>query len=506
MLSLALLLACSDTTLSVDGQVNDASPDIAVSPATLDLGAVPLDATAQGALTVENLGNAALTVTGVQVDSGTGAFWLSGPFEPLRLEPGQQAQVDITFQPFNQEDLGTATVRSDDPDEPALPVALVGRGAFPQLQIEPSPVAVGDVELCDQGEAPVTLSNVGEADLVIDTALLTGEGLTLSGLDALPLTLAPGAGTPATVTFTPQRTAAVAGELWVSSTDPAGAQRATVSATGVVDGLVQVQDLFRQPDGPWARTDILFFVDRSCSMKDDEANLRANIGTLADKLDAAASDWQIMVTIDDNGCHEGDFMTPETDNLVTTFTEALAVAPGTFTEAGLTIVTGAVERAVGGGCNDGFLREDSKTLLVTLSDEPEQSPDPWEDYVTRIQSVAPSAAVVAIVGDVPDGCPTADPGTGYVDAAMATGGVFLSICSADWGDYFETVGDLATSGPQDTVWLSREPDPDTITVDVDGEEWLGWEYDAEENAVVFSNVPAALSLITVEYGLWRECG
>ena len=506
MLLLALVLACSDTTFSVDGQVNDAAPDIEVEPATLDLGAVPLDEQSEGEITIRNVGNAALTVTGVDIDSGTGAFSLAEAVDGLRIEPGTSVLVAVRFQPFNDADLGTATVTSDDPDEPALPVALVGRGAFPQLSITPSPLSLGSVELCEAGESSLTLSNTGEDDLELTTALLAGEGMTLLDLDALPLWLEPGASSQARVAFAPERAAAVVGELWVDSNDPAGARMVSVSGTGVVDGLVSGTDTFRQPDGPWERTDILFFVDRSCSMKDDEANLRNNIGLLADQLDAAASDWQLMVTIDDNGCREGDFMTSETEELVTSFTESLAVAPGDFTEAGLTIVTGAVERAVGGGCNDGFLRSDSKTLLVTISDEPEQSYESWESHVARIQAVAPSAAVVAVVGDVPDGCATAEPGTGYVDAAMATGGVFLSVCSAEWGSYFDVVGDLATSGPQDAFALSQLPEPDTITVDVDGETWLDWSYDADSNSVVFSNRPDALSLITVQYSLGRDCG
>jgi len=326
MLTLALLLlACSDSTFTVGVDGNAAWPDIEVTPASLDLGAVPLDGSAEGEITIRNVGNAALLVQSVDMDSATGAFSLPEVVAGLRLAAGEQAPVAVRFQPFNTQDTATAMVRSDDPDEPALPVALQGRGAFPQLEITPSPVDLGDVELCEAGQTPVTLRNAGEAELEIDHALLTGEGLSLGGVDDLPLSLAPGESRSAWIDFVPERAAAVAGELWVDSTDPVGARQATVSATGVVDGAVRGQDVFRQPDGPWDRTDIMFFVDRSCSMKDDEANLRANIGELADVLAEADSDWQIMVTIDDNGCHEGELLTPDTPSLTTAFTEALAL-------------------------------------------------------------------------------------------------------------------------------------------------------------------------------------
>lgn len=499
-----LLAACSDTSLTVGAASNDASPDIVVSPGTLDFGAVPFAGSTTGVVRIDNLGDAALSVEDL-VFSGDGAFTLAADFQDLWIPAGSGEDLALLYSPVNAEDAGWVTVYSNDPDEPALPVALLGRGAFPQLEIAPNPLDLGAVELCEADARWVELRNVGEDDLELTQLLVSGEGLSLLEGPELPVSLAPGEVALAQVGFEPLRASGVAGELWVDSNDPAGARKADLQATGVVDGLVEATDTFRQPDGPWARTDLMFFIDRSCSMGDDEANLVSNIGLLADQLDRAASDWQIMVTIDDNGCHEGDFITPETEDVVGAFRSALATAPGDFTEAGLTIAAEGLERSVGGGCNQGFLREDSKTLVVMLSDEPEQSPDPWQDYVARMQAASDSVGIVAVVGDLPHGCTTAEAGSGYVEAADATGGMFLSICSADWGDYFDVVGELATGEPSDRFVLSHDPEPATIEVLVDGTTERGWTFEAESRTVVLDDEPEPLSLVEIHYALGREC-
>jgi len=505
MLSLLLLLTgCSDNGLGVATADNNTAPDIEVSPGTVDFGPIPLDGVGESLVEVRNLGDAALTLDRVEL-SGDAAFALGEGVDGLWIEAGGVATVALEYRPVNESDAGFATFYSNDPDEPSLPVSLLGRGAFPQLSIVPTPVELGQVELCDSSERAVRFENSGEDDLELRQILLAGEGMTLLDAPVLPLTLAPGESADATVHFAPGRAAGIAGELWADSNDPAGARQAVVSATGVVDGQVEVEEHFRQPDGPWESADIMFFVDRSCSMKDDQANLVRNIDLLAQELDDAASDWQMMVTIDDNGCHEGALLTPETADVEGGFEAALATAPGEFTEAGLTIVTNGIERSLGGGCNDGFLRSDSKTLLVTVSDEPEQSPDPWKDYVARIQALAPTAAVVAVVGDADTGCPTALPGTGYIEAADFTGGTFLSICSPDWGRYFDVVGELASEGPKDRFDLRWPAEPDTIEVEVDGVASTAWTYDDVVPAIVFDIRPQPLAAIDVRYAPARSC-
>jgi hypothetical protein len=505
MLPALLLLACSDTSFRKGVETNSATPDIEVSPSTLDLGAVPLSETAEASFTVSNVGDAALFLEGVELSQVAAAFELVDFEGGQSIAPGASLELRVRYLPWSDADTAQALVRSDDPDERELSVGLSGRAARPRLQVEPDPVDFGSVELCDEGSTELVLSNVGEDVLVIDQSLLIGDAYRLDPELPAPLSLAPGESTSTTLRFTPPQTGGSSGELWIAHNEASGSTRVAIEGRGVVDGLEGATDYFRQPDGPWERADLVFFVDRSCSMKDDEANMRANLGLLVEDLSTAGTDWQAMVTVDDNGCHTGDFFDEGTSDLGDAFGEALSSAPGTFTEAGLTILANGLERAVGGGCNDGFLRSDAKTIAVAISDEPEQSPKSWEHYVERIQRVAPTAAIVAIVGDLPDGCSTAMAGTGYVEAALASGGTALSICSGDWGRYFASIGGLVHGEAGDRFVLSEQPEPDSIQVDVDGEIWTGWSYEEATNEVVLGSRPEPLALITIRYDLGRTC-
>ena len=239
-------------------------------------------------------------------------------------------------------------------------------------------------------------------------------------------------------------------------------------------------------------------------MADDQSNLAANFGTFVTALAEAELDWQMIVATDDDGCRNGDIFTADTINTVDLL-EAVRGPAGTFTEAGLWITRAALADV--DGCNEGWRREGARTTAILVSDEAEQSPGRTADIVDEIRDLAPTAVLNAIVGDVPDGCATAEPGTGYDRAATLTGGVFLSICDADWSSYFETIAARTGSDLTDTFPLSAWPAPGTLEVRVDADLVKGWSYDSDSNAVVFEadSLPPASSDIEVSYSLAATC-
>ncbi len=60
------------------------------------------------------------------------------------------------------------------------------------------------------------------------------------------------------------------------------------------------EDVFYQ--GPFETSDVFVYVDRSCSMTDDAANLAANFFNFTDALEDLDSDWQVIVATSDHGC------------------------------------------------------------------------------------------------------------------------------------------------------------------------------------------------------------
>jgi hypothetical protein len=143
------------------------------------------------------------------------------------------------------------------------------------------------------------------------------------------------------------------------------------SATQVVPGAVT--------------TDILFVIDDSGSMSEEQTTLRAGLAAFIQALDASpiANDFQIGVTttsvVDfdtaDDGVSGGDLVAPgimraSDANLVSDFQAAVLVGTGgPGREQPFTAARRAIEKSVAGGANEGFLRPGAELAVIFLSDE-----------------------------------------------------------------------------------------------------------------------------------------
>ncbi|MEC8424535.1 MAG: hypothetical protein VX000_12210, partial [Myxococcota bacterium] len=162
------------------------------------------------------------------------------------------------------------------------------------------------------------------------------------------------------------------------------------------------------------------------------------------------------------------------------------------------------------GCNYGLIRDNASLNLIGVSDEPEQSINNYSYYVSLFQSLKanPDDVVMhAIGGDYPSGCGSASAYTGFYEATVATGGLFLSICASDWGAYLEALAE-GSAADLSTFELTDWPVPETIEVRVDGvTTTVGWEYNPTDNAIDFESdyVPEGGSTIEISYALYGDC-
>ena len=167
-----------------------------------------------------------------------------------------------------------------------------------------------------------------------------------------------------------------------------------------------------------------------------------------------------------------------------------------------------------GGCNEGFYREDAKLNLVAVSDEPEQSSQPYTYYVSLFQSLKSDTddlVIHAIAADNPangggNSC-TNDYDPRYENATIDTGGLYLSICATDWGSHLQALAENSTADLS-SFELTDIPVPATISVEVDGVATsTGWTYNAVDNAVDFDPdyIPEGGSTIEVTYAIPGDC-
>ena len=291
------------------------------------------------------------------------------------------------------------------------------------------------------------------------------------------------------------------------------------------------------------QSDVLWVVDSSQSMEDEQAALADNFPHFISFFFERDLSFRVAVTTTNfedplsdglDGRFVGDppWLDQDTVDLDAAFMERALVGidPGHRYEKGLAAAYGAV--ADPWPETEDFVREDAHLAIVVVSDEPDHSerdfPDSddfisWDPFSVWLNNYKGQAQVrmtdfSAIVGlspdgfDDPAGCGTdeegeygpmegAQRGDGYLEAASATGGTYVSICEEDWSDMLARVG-LIASGMMDAFGLAELPVVETIDVEVGAIRVSDWEYREHDNAIFFTTsdaVPEPGEVVRVTY-------
>lgn len=301
-----------------------------------------------------------------------------------------------------------------------------------------------------------------------------------------------------------------------------------LSGCSLESSFVDQDDLVRDPvvieesfvQEPLPKVDILWVIDNTPSMADEQAALAGAMGSFTNALSQLGLAWQagvVTTTVNgpDAGRLQGDPWILTSDVLDLEAALAALTSVGTdedAEEAGLGAAFLALTEPLRSGDNRAFRRDDAVLHVVVLSDGDDESEDVLgEDPVTMFttflreegERTVPTARLSAVVGDPGAGCAweggTAGPGDRYAEVVEASGGVLASICAADLSSVAEAIGEASLSWP-DTFPLSAAPAPDSVRVSVDGERLdEGWTLDEEAPAVVFDAPPAAGAEIAVRY-------
>jgi hypothetical protein len=228
--------------------------------------------------------------------------------------------------------------------------------------------------------------------------------------------------------------------------------------------------------------DILFVIDNSGSMADEQENLVRNFQTFIDVLANSDLDYRIAVvttdlgndadqitrgpeqagiagfavdesspyravdtgdrsdcrTLDDvpHGCFRSSRAEPWIDSqrddpsaVVRAFRDTARVGTcGSGFERGSRAMLEALENTAPGGCNAGFLRPDANLVVIVVTDEDDFRPLATDETLGRLSEVKPLEQVrFALIGGIVDGMPSTCR-TGPSDEAIAMCG---SLCDMD---------------------------------------------------------------------------
>lgn len=418
--------------------------------------------------------------------------------------------------------------------------AVVAAG---QVQVTPPVIEFGLTPVGCQSETQVvTATNIGPLPVQILGWSLEGCSIEVKLLTYPPLdeqledgsfvaVIEPGETVEFGIAYAPENEGVDACELRVETSDTDEPSIVTIQGEGSFDG--EWTDVFT--DSQSQPVDVLFVVDDSGSMNEEQENLMASFQSFIEKAAEWQSDYQIGVTTTTVNAFEGGilrgnprFVTPYNWEKFIPNVEGLGVT-GSGIEQGmwaakialsppLTDVTtepcetdddcpgllhGCIETAEGGICgglNMGFLREEASLEIVFVSDEEDQSPESLTDYVNFFTSLKgfnrPDQLHVHSIVGPPGGCEsingTAWAGLRYRQLALDTGGIFYSICELDFSKGLEGIGEIAFAAQME-YFLTHFPAPTSITVTINGLPCplitagvFNFVYDADKNSVTLT--------------------
>ncbi len=278
---------------------------------------------------------------------------------------------------------------------------------------------------------------------------------------------------------------------------------------------VVVEERFLQQGKP--ATDVLFVIDDTASMSQEQAALADGFLSLTAALDREGVAWQLgVVTMHGEGEQAGLLqgepwvITAGVEDPAAAFTRAVSVGTeGVGDEAGLAAALLALDLAEGSGPNAGFRRPGAALHVVFVSDSDDASDayldDPVSGFVERMEAEAElwPATASAIVGPTPDGCVSdtgsALPAERYQKVVEATGGVSTSICAAEFSGLLATLADVEVVLPARFELSERPWSADSVRVTLNGAAATGWTVDLATPAIVFDTPPPADALLEVSY-------
>lgn len=266
--------------------------------------------------------------------------------------------------------------------------------------------------------------------------------------------------------------------------------------------------------------DVLFVIDNSGSMAEEQKNLRDNFESFMRYFTDSGLDYHVgVVSTDmDNRQESGRLISDGSTRYIDNTSTAQAAVASFRERANLGTMGSPDERGKDAAytaltkesstTNAGFYREEAVLSIVVISDERDYSRNvSVAEFVSWMNSLKPEDEQTwfsSIVGPK-GGCSTAEEGVGYLEVTRQVGGVDFSICESDYSSVLEELG-MQAAGLKREFFLSVVPAPETISVSVttEGEEDSfkdsEWSYDGVRNSITFQSfVPDPLAVVNITY-------
>lgn len=219
----------SPNAVALSGTGVAASVTLSANPTSVSFTGISVGSSGSRSVTITNSGNTSLTISQVSVNAKD--FAATGISTPLTLGAGQNAALNVSFNPTASEQIsGNITVATSQGASAVIPVS--GGGVQAALTVTPSSVSFGNVTVGSPNSQTIQLTNSGTGVLTISqVSVTTGTGYSTS-TPAL-MSLNPGQSTTINVQFAPASAGSASGSVSVLSNAPNSPAVIPLSGTGV---------------------------------------------------------------------------------------------------------------------------------------------------------------------------------------------------------------------------------------------------------------------------------
>ena len=198
--------------------------------------------------------------------------------------------------------------------------------------------------------------------------------------------------------------------------------------------------------------DVLFVVDDSPSMADDQQILAANFVSFIQSFESAQVDFHIgavttdMTASNRRGQLVRPYLTPQTPDLEQAFRDMVNVGDkGSAREQGLAAALAALTEPLASTTNAGLVRPDADFALIWLTDENDSSPQGVNQMVDFLKTFKSDPEAVTVAGILDFGgslfCGLGTNNWKYAKVIQGFGshGV-LAVCNANYAKTLDTIG------------------------------------------------------------------
>ena len=255
-------------------------------------------------------------------------------------------------------------------------------------------------------------------------------------------------------------------------------------------------DSFVQPTS-MEGVDILWVIDTSGSMHDDEPRLLAGIEAMMSSLPPQG--WRLNM-ISNSPPHvqtDAQFPLVPGDTLADAQAMFHNMKKGHYEMGFDALETYYYNNPYASQ----WMRNEAALLVVFVSDEEDQSNQTVAEFVNYYTGLRDHAFLASIVHLDPAEslCNYTSYNTGYnsIEATQRLGGVVVDICSEDWAPGVQDAS--AQVEPYEELKLSHRPIKNEIYVFINGVPNYDWYYVRSDNTVYFDIIPESNDLVEIAY-------